>query len=112
MHPKASVSDLNKELDKARAKSQTQTRSGPGGGPADPADVLRDLFFSLPGGSGSEMSRELDSINRIRAGPAQGGKRPEEMSPQELHGVLWQVLTFRDSGKLSPEVCCRVSYVF
>ncbi|EDR07977.1 uncharacterized protein LACBIDRAFT_297529 [Laccaria bicolor S238N-H82] len=93
----ASVSDLNKELDKARAKSQTQSRSGPGGAPADPADVLRDLLFSLPGGADSEMSRDLDNINRIRAGPSQGGKRPEEMSPQELHGVLWQVLTFRDS---------------
>lgn len=93
----ASVSDLNKELDKARAKSRSQTRSGPGSGPADPADVLRDLLFALPGGSGSEMSRDLDNINRIRAGPAQGGKRPEDMSPQELHGVLWQVLTFRDS---------------
>lgn len=44
------------------------------------------------------MQREMDSINRIRAEPSQGGKRPEDMSPQELHAVLWQVLTFRDSG--------------
>jgi len=44
------------------------------------------------------MSREMDSMERIRAGPTQpGGKRPEDMSPQELHAVLWQVLTFRDS---------------
>ena len=40
----------------------------------------------------------MDSIERIRAEPASGGKRPEDMSPQELHAVLWQVLTFRDSG--------------
>lgn len=26
-----------------------------------------------------------------------GGKRPEDMSPQEIHAVLWQVLSFRDS---------------
>ena len=46
------------------------------------------------------MSREMDSVERIRAGPTSGGKNPEEMSPQELHAVLWQVLTFRDSGKV------------
>ncbi|TDL18750.1 Het-C-domain-containing protein [Rickenella mellea] len=83
----ASVSDLNKELDKARS------RSGPGGS----GNNLRELVFQLPGGSGGEMSREMDGIERIRAGPSQGGKRPEDMSPQELHAVLWQVLTFRDS---------------
>ncbi|KAK7678437.1 hypothetical protein QCA50_018497 [Cerrena zonata] len=43
------------------------------------------------------MQREMESIERIRAEPSQGGKRPEDMSPQELHAVLWQVLTFRDS---------------
>ncbi|KAJ7033651.1 heterokaryon incompatibility protein Het-C-domain-containing protein [Mycena alexandri] len=86
----ASVSDLNKELEKARSVSNT--RSGPGGD-----TVLRDLLFSLPGGSGTEMSRELEGVERIRAGPSQGGKRPEDMSPQELHAVLWQVLSFRDS---------------
>jgi hypothetical protein len=43
----------------------------------------------------------MEGIERIRAGPAAGGKRPEDMNPQELHAVLWQVLTFRDSGKIS-----------
>ena len=43
------------------------------------------------------MTREMEGIERIRAGPSQGGKKPEEMSPQELHAVLWQVLSFRDS---------------
>lgn len=37
------------------------------------------------------MSREMDNVQRIRAGPQQGGKRPEDMNPQELHAVLWQV---------------------
>jgi hypothetical protein len=63
----------------------------------NPDDVLRDLLFKLPGGAGGEMTREMDGIERIRAGPSQGGKRPEDMSPQELHAVLWQVLSFRDS---------------
>jgi hypothetical protein len=35
-------------------------------------------------------------MERIRAGEAAGGKPPDQMSPQELHSVLWQVLTFRD----------------
>lgn len=90
----ASVTDLSKEFDKARS---IQQRSGPGGAGADPSTILRDLFFSMPGGSGSEMAREMDSVERIRAGPQQGGKRPEDMNPQELHAVIWQVLTFRDS---------------
>ncbi|TFK38110.1 heterokaryon incompatibility protein Het-C-domain-containing protein [Crucibulum laeve] len=92
----ASVTDLNKELENARSKQQSE-RSGPGGAPSDPGDVLRSLFFTLPGGSGSEMSRDMEAVDRIRAGTATGGKRPEDMSPQELHAVLWQVLTFRDS---------------
>ncbi|KAF8637884.1 hypothetical protein AX17_002507 [Amanita inopinata Kibby_2008] len=89
----ASVSDLNRELDGARARSQG-TRGGPG---FDPADTLRSLLFTLPGGSGGDMSREMENIERIRAGPSQGGKRPEDMTPQELHATLWQVLVFRDS---------------
>lgn len=90
------MSDLNKELDKARAKSMSTTRGGSGG---SPADTLRDMLFNLPGGAGGDMSREMDSIERIRAGPSQGGKPPDQMSPQELHAVLWQVLSFRDSGR-------------
>ena len=99
----ASVTDLNAELDKARAKSSA-TRG------VDPADTLRDLLFKLPGG-GSETARELDSIERIRAGPTQGGKPPDQLSPQEMHAVLWQVLTFRDSGKLCWRVCNASSLI-
>lgn len=59
----------------------------------------------------------MDNIDQIRAGagvagapgsraggmsgmpgPVAPGKRPEEMNPQEIHAVLWQVLSFRDSG--------------
>ena len=86
----ASVTDLNKALDTARSKSVT-SRGGP-------SNTLRDLLFTLPGGSGSSMARDMEGIERIRDGSATGGKRPEDLSPQELHSVLWQVLSFRDSG--------------
>lgn len=88
------MTDLNAELEKARAKAGA-TRGGGNGA----ADTLRDLLFKLPGSGGSEMAREMDGIERIRAGPAQGGKPPDQLSPQELHSVLWQVMTFRDSGE-------------
>ncbi|EKM58089.1 uncharacterized protein PHACADRAFT_171323 [Phanerochaete carnosa HHB-10118-sp] len=89
----ASVSDLNKELEKARAKAGPTARDGSGG----VSDTLRKLLFNLPDGSGGEMAREMDGIERIRAGAQQGSMNPETMSPQELHAVLWQVLSFRDS---------------
>ncbi|KAI0703749.1 heterokaryon incompatibility protein Het-C-domain-containing protein [Cytidiella melzeri] len=91
----ASVSDLNKELEKARAKSGPSTRSA--GGSSSASDRLRELLFNIPGGGGSEMAREMDEIERIRAGPEAGGKAPDQLNPQELHAVLWRVLTWRDS---------------
>ncbi|KAF8903359.1 heterokaryon incompatibility protein Het-C-domain-containing protein [Gymnopilus junonius] len=86
----ASVTDLNRELDKARSKSLSQTSSrGMGGGaPLNPADALRDLFFTIPGGGGSEMSRDLDAIERIRRGL---------VGLAEEGWVGKEVLTFRDS---------------
>ena len=69
-----------------------------------PSDILRDLLFKLPGGSGTEITRDMEGIERIRDAPAQGGKPPEQMSPQELHAVLWQVLSFRDSGVFAASV--------
>ncbi|KAI0322897.1 heterokaryon incompatibility protein Het-C-domain-containing protein [Amylostereum chailletii] len=86
----ASVTDLNKAMTTARS------RSGPGGS-RGPADTLRDLLFRLPGGTGSDLSRDMANMERIRDAPMQGGKSPDQMSPQELHAVLWQVLSFRDN---------------
>jgi len=83
-------------MDSARSRSVS-------GGPSQ-ADVVRDLLFKLPGGEGSEISRDLEGIERLRDAPAYGGKPPAEMSPQELHSVLWQVLSFRDSGAVA---CCH-----
>lgn len=89
------MSDLNKAFDNARSRSQG-TRGEPG---FDSASTLRSLLFSIPGGGGNSMARDMESIERIRAGPAQGGKRPEDLSPQELHSTLWKVLIFRDNSE-------------
>lgn len=53
---------------------------------------LRSLFSQLPG-EGGGLSRDLDNATRA----TNTGKNPSDMSPQELHAVLWQVLTFRDN---------------
>ena len=85
-------------MDDAKARSGGGTRGI--GGSGDASSVLRDLLFQLPGSDRGEMSRGMEDMERIRAAPGQpGAKRPEDMSPQEMHAVLWQVLTFRDSGK-------------
>ncbi|KAG9126619.1 hypothetical protein FRC07_002769 [Ceratobasidium sp. 392] len=86
----ASVSDLNKEFDKARARSANQSQA---------TTALREVLFQLPGGE-SDLSRDMEGVERIRASTQPGGgggmKPPQEMSPQELHATLWQVLKFRD----------------
>lgn len=57
------------------------------------------MFFAIPGVGGSDLSRQMDGVERLSraAEPGQGGKRPEDMTPEELHAVLWQILTFRDN---------------
>lgn len=87
----ASVSDLNKAVEKA--KNAPQDRG---------IDSIRDMLFQLPGGEGQSLSRDMDNISNIRA--ANGGKDPMDMSPQELHAVLWQVLSFRDRVAKTIEV--------
>ena len=87
--PQASVSDLNKEIDSAQTKSSNGQHS---------LSILRGLLLKLPGGTGGELTREMEGVEKIRAGSSGGGKRPEDMTPQEIYAVLWQVLSFRDSG--------------
>ena len=56
------------------------------------------------------MSRDLETIERMRDGAngaSGGGKRPEDMSPQELHTALWRILTFRDSSGCCFLLCCE-----
>lgn len=86
----ASVSDLAKAMDGARSSgSRGLGDSGSG------ADVLRSLLFKIPGSGGSDLSRELQDVDDIRSRAA--GGQSAELSPQELHQILWKVLTFRDN---------------
>ena len=57
---------------------------------------------SVSGGGGSGYGeRAAYGGSGGYGGGASGGdmKAPEQMSPQELHDVLWQVLSFRDTGE-------------
>lgn len=78
----ASVSDLQKAVDDA--KNSPSDRG---------VDNMRDLLFQLPGGEGQNLSREMDGVSNLRAST----KDPMDMTPQELHAVAWQVMTFRDN---------------
>ncbi|TCD71957.1 hypothetical protein EIP91_000089 [Steccherinum ochraceum] len=87
----ASVVDLNDQLNKANQKSRSE------GGNNGASNALRTILTKLPSGDSKELGQEMDNVERIRDSANQpGGKRPEDMSPQELHSVLWQVLSFRD----------------
>lgn len=112
MNHQASVSDLTKAVTGARQD------------PAASNSILRQLLFDIPGGGGSDLSREMDGIQSMKAGQP-GGMDPTTMSPQELHAVLWkasgttgivpiphadsyhwhiQILSFRDSVMMKIEV--------
>ena len=58
-------------------------------------DTLRDMLFNLPGGTGANLSREMQDVEGIRNRAATGDAAT--MSPQELHAALWKVLVFRDN---------------
>ena len=79
------MSDLTKTMNNARSASEGQAVS---------FDTLRQLFTNLPGSSGSDLTRDMEGINNLRAGQ---GSDPNNMSPQELYSTIWQILSFRDS---------------
>jgi len=83
----ASVSDLTAKVNNARSVSEGQNAS---------SQILRTLFTNIPGGDGDQLTREMDSVSNMRSGQP-GGMDPSQMSPQELHDVLWKILSFRDS---------------
>ncbi|GAA6015071.1 hypothetical protein JCM11491_001649 [Sporobolomyces phaffii] len=82
----ASVSDLQKAMDGAKTRSMDGSNS---------TSTLAKLLFDLPGGTGSNLSREMQGVEDIRTRASNG--QMDNMSPQELHATLWKVLTFRDN---------------
>jgi hypothetical protein len=79
----ASVSDLNTKVASARSAGNNNN------------DILRQLFTSLPGSTGGDLSREMNEVEGMRGGP--GGMDPDMMTPQQLHDTLWKIMSFRDS---------------
>jgi hypothetical protein len=52
--------EFNKEFNRARSKSNSSS------------DMLRDAFLKLPSGSGDKMGRDMEGIERMRAGIEHG----------------------------------------
>lgn len=81
----ASISDLNSEIEKAKAKSSSK---GTGN-----ITTIKNLLSSVPSTESQGMQRDVDSM---AAPPA---KDPKTMSPQELYQNIWGILRFRDACK-------------
>lgn len=80
----ASVSDLTKSIEQAKRDPS-----------AGSSRTLTSLLFDLPGASDDgQLSRSMGDVEQIRQRAGAGGI--ENMSPQELHATLWQILEFRD----------------
>ncbi|KAL1411226.1 hypothetical protein Q8F55_002177 [Vanrija albida] len=87
----ASVSDLVSKISHAKTVEEGQSAS---------ANRLRTMFFDLPGTDGQELNAEMERIQNRAAGAQ---STAEQLSPQELYKVLWQILSFRDSVMKSIE---------
>lgn len=78
----ASISDLNKAMDDAKAKSSGSNRSS--------VQNLLGMLSKVPGAGSDSVSRDLNDISR---GPVSD---PANMSPQEMYANLWKILELRD----------------
>ncbi|WOO81062.1 uncharacterized protein LOC62_03G004590 [Vanrija pseudolonga] len=87
----ASVSDLVSKISHAKTVEEVQSSS---------ANRLRTMFFDLPGSDGQELNAEMERVQNRAAGAQSGA---EQLSPQDLYKVLWQILSFRDSVMKSVE---------
>ncbi|KAG8910285.1 hypothetical protein FRC01_006412 [Tulasnella sp. 417] len=85
----SSLTELNTQIDTANKK---QSSGGVGS-----IGNIKALSSAIPGvgGPGGDMDREVDTMERNRAGTQ--GKDPNQMSPQEIRNAIWPVLLFRDN---------------
>lgn len=116
--------DLNAQLDKARSSQNTSSANnlrdllnslpdGSGG------ELTRQMAGvekiraagqrNVAGGGGGGYGERAAYGGGGGYGGGYGGdggdmKSPDQMSPQELHDVLWQVLSFRDTGQCIREL--------
>lgn len=75
----------------------TSGTRGPGDNSQSTLSDLQDLLSAIPSDDGTDMQRDLQEMEQIRAeGGSMNGKPPQELSPQELHAKLWAILTIRD----------------
>ncbi|KIO17760.1 hypothetical protein M407DRAFT_167739, partial [Tulasnella calospora MUT 4182] len=84
----SSLTELNTQIDTAKNKKQS--------GGVGSIGNIKSLTSAFPGvgGPGGDMDREVDNMERSRAGAQ--GKDPNQMSPQEIRSAIWPVLVFRD----------------
>jgi len=67
--------------------------------------TLKKMLSKAPGSTASEISNDLDEIEKIgednhaSAEGKEGETKPEQMTPQELHRRLWKILSLRDKGE-------------
>lgn len=90
----SSLTELNNQMETANQKQSSGVGS---------IGNIKALTSAIPGvgGSGGEMDRDLDNMQRSRAGAT--GKDPNQMSPQEVRSAIWPVLVFRDNLVLKIE---------
>jgi hypothetical protein len=91
------LTDMNNRIAHARI-----TQSGSAGGNSLLVSGLKRYMTKLP--VNSELSNDLDQMEQIiheneQSAQGKGGKRPEEMTPQEMHSKLWAILSLRDKSE-------------
>lgn len=84
-----------------RIHSAHLAQSGSSGGSSFLVSSLKKYMTKMP--ANAELSNDLDQMQQIiveneQSAQGNGGKRPEEMTPQEMHSRLWAILSLRDKS--------------
>lgn len=93
----ASVSDINRAIDNAKAH-----------GGASSFETMRGLVSQIPGSSGSEITRDMNGMRDIQQRAA---ANPSSLTPQDVYKNLWQILIFRDKIMMTLEKIPGLSWL-
>lgn len=90
--------DMNHRISHARL-----SQSNSAGGSSFLVSGLKKYMTKLP--AGSELSQDLDEMGKLMAENEQSeqgkvGKKPADLTPQEMHSRLWAILSLRDKSEL------------